>query len=151
VKPVQPPPPQSTRPWYYQRWFLFVAFFLWPLWPMLVLRSPWHNSLLAGAVAWAILFSGGFLVVVRLSQLGTVAYSTVLLVLPGLGLTVVTQTLWARRKRELAAIGQPPTPSPSSGIGPGEGLDQPGRWARRRLRRRSRGGSHPGRYPRHSR
>lgn len=144
-------PPHVARPWYYQTWFLFPAFFLWPLWPILVLRSPWHNNILAGAIAWAMLFVGGFVVAMRLAQSGTVAYSTVALVLPGLFLTLVTQTLWVRHKRELAATGQTPAPSSSFDSTLAEGSSRLSPRARRLRRRPSRRGSNPGRYSRHPR
>ena len=70
-KEQQPsPPPQDLRPWYYQNWFLIPTFVLgwpitpvsivWPLWAVLIIRSPWHNGIMSGALAWAMLLSGAF-------------------------------------------------------------------------------------------
>jgi hypothetical protein len=102
----RPPPPGELKPWYYQGWFLFPMFIFWPLWAVLVLRSPWHNGIVSGAIAWAMLIAGGFLVAQRLRLGGTVADSTLIFIIPGLVLTVITQVLWFRDKRALREKGQ---------------------------------------------
>ena len=56
----RPPPPDELKPWYYQYWFLYPVFAFWPLWAVLILRSPWHNGVASGAVAWAMLIVGGY-------------------------------------------------------------------------------------------
>jgi hypothetical protein len=103
----RPSPPRELKPWYYQDWFLFPMFIFWPLWAVLILRSPWHNGIVSGAIAWAMLIAGGFLVAQRLRLGGTVAESTLILIIPGLLLTVVTQALWLKDKRTLQEKGQP--------------------------------------------
>lgn len=112
----QPTPPNELKPWYYQYWFLYPVIVFWPLWPVLILRSPWHNNLISGAVAWAMIFVGGYLVgwqigwyQLRLSELNDF---TITLLIPGAILTVVTQVLWLRDKkivRQAAKSGEPPT------------------------------------------
>ena len=98
-----PPPPQELRPWYYRSWFLISAFVLgwplpysfvlWPVWAVLILRSPWHNGIIPGGLAWAMLLTGAFGLVqlMRSNPSGALA-----LLLPGLALTVVTQVLWSQ-------------------------------------------------------
>jgi hypothetical protein len=102
-------------------------------------------------LAWAMLFSGGFLVVMRLAQRGTVAYSTVVLILPGLFLTLVTQTLWVRHKRGLTTTGQLTAPSQSHSIDSTlkEASSQQSPRGKRGHRRRRHRRSHAGRYSRH--
>jgi hypothetical protein len=97
----RPSPPRELKPWYYQDWFLFPMFIFWPLWAVLILRSPWHNGFISGAIAWAMLIAGSFLVAQRLRLGGTVAESTLIFIIPGLVLTVITQVLWFRDKRTL--------------------------------------------------
>ncbi|HZA25125.1 MAG TPA: hypothetical protein VFA32_21435 [Dehalococcoidia bacterium] len=103
----RPSPPRELKPWYYQDWFLFPMFIFWPLWAVLILRSPWHNGVISGAIAWAMLIAGSFLVAQRLRLGGTVAESTLIFIIPGLVLTVITQVLWLRDKRALREKGQP--------------------------------------------
>ena len=109
-----PPPPQDLRPWYYRNWFLFPAFvlgwpifqlsILWPLWAVLIIRSPWHNGMISGSLAWAMLLTGAF-VLVPLMQSNPGA--AVMVLLPCLALTVVTQVSWSKHKLSLPAA--PPT------------------------------------------
>ncbi|HZA21418.1 MAG TPA: hypothetical protein VFA32_02245 [Dehalococcoidia bacterium] len=101
----QPSPPSGLKPWYYQDWFLFPVFIFWPVWAVLILRSPWHNGLVSGAVAWAMLIAGSFLVVTRLQLGGTVLQSTLMFIIPGLILTVVTQALWFQDRQRLRQKG----------------------------------------------
>lgn len=109
----QPTPPNELRPWYYQYWFLYPMIVFWPLWPVLILRSPWHNNLISGAVAWAMLFMGGYLIGWRqLYQNRELNDFTITLIIPGLFLTVVTQILWfwdKKKVRQAAQQEKPPT------------------------------------------
>jgi hypothetical protein len=134
----QPTPPNELKPWYYQYWFLYPVIVFWPLWPVLILRSPWHNNLISGAVAWAMIFVGGYLIgwqigwyQLRLSQLNDF---TITILIPGVILTVVTQVLWLRDKKIVRQAAK-------SG-GPLAGLTAPAPPRRPRSRRR---GSRPGR------
>jgi hypothetical protein len=70
---------------------------------VLIIRSPWQSNVLAGAIAWAVLFCGVGLALVRLAQGGTVAYSTLAVMAPGLLLTLITQTHWVAYRRAVAA------------------------------------------------
>lgn len=98
----RPPPPRELKPWYYQDWFLFPVFVFWPVWAVLILRSPWHNGLISGAVAWAMLIVGGFEIFwLQLVESGGLSDITITLILPGLILTVLTQALWLRDRRRL--------------------------------------------------
>ncbi|MSQ16208.1 MAG: hypothetical protein EXR54_01365 [Dehalococcoidia bacterium] len=91
------------RPWYYQFWFLYPSFLFWPVWPVLIIRSPWQGSLLAGSIAWAVLISGVVLGAVRLAKGGTVAYSTLAVIAPGLILTLIIQAHWIAYRRSVTA------------------------------------------------
>lgn len=113
--PEQQPPPERLKPWYYQYWFLYPAFMFWPLWSLLILRSPWHNGLVSGAVAWAALFVGSYgvyawglggregLAALLAGQLTPAALLTGQIILPGLALSVITQTHWLRNRRRIMA------------------------------------------------
>ena len=155
----QAQPPQELKPWYYKNPALFPVFLLgwpvwlefqqlqivvlWPAWAILIIRSPWHRGFVSGTLAWAMLMSGGALIVLRVIDSTANPLNILLLVLPGLIYTVVTQTLWAKSKREiLASIPlQPATPVVD---------DRPPRSQRERLRRRlRRRTSRPGRASRH--
>ena len=96
-----PVPPDELKPWYYQYWFLHPMIVFWPLWPILIIRSPWHNGLIVGALAWAWLIVGGYLGFVRLQVGGSVALSTVAIVAPGLLFTVITQVHWTINRRRI--------------------------------------------------
>ena len=96
-----PVPPDELKPWYYQYWFLHPMIVFWPLWPILIIRSPWHNGLIVGALAWAWLIVGGYLGFVRLQVGGSVALSTVAIVAPGLLFTVITQVHWTMNRRRI--------------------------------------------------
>ena len=161
-----PPPPQDLRPWYYQNWFLIPAFvlgwpitpvsILWPLWAVLTIRSPWHNGIMSGALAWAMLMTGAFELVLRMGSNPVVA---VMMVLPGVALTVVTQVLWSKHKLALpAASSLAATDSSQDATPDNAGEDLPGaasderatpRFRRTGVRRRSPQGrrSRSGRRP----
>lgn len=108
----RPPPPEHLKPWYYQYWFLYPVIVFWPLWPILIIRSPWHNGLVSGAIAWAILISGGYLIGYRQIYLAKDLNDfTVTILIPGVLLTFVTQTLWIRdRSRIRTAMRNPQSP-----------------------------------------
>ena len=113
VKEGPPPvPPDELRPWYYQYWFLYPMLVFWPLWPVLIIRSPWHNGLIAGSVAWALLIIGGYLAFVRFQTGGTVALSTAAIIAPGLLFTVITQIHWTINRRRIMAAARNGTGAP---------------------------------------
>lgn len=126
-----PVPPDELRPWYYQYWFLYPMIVFWPLWPVLIIRSPWHNGLIMGALAWAWLIIGGYLAFVRMQAGGTVALSTVAIASPGLLFTVITQVHWTMNRRRIV---NPPV-APANAANPDE---QPAARSPRSLRRRRR-------------
>ncbi len=120
-----PSPPEELKPWYYQYWFLYPVIVFWPVWAVLILRSPWHNGLVSRAVAWAMLIVGGYLIgqqigwqQFQLSELGRFTTTTII---PGLMLTVLTQVFWIRDKKRLREVNRedvprgedPPTNSPA--------------------------------------
>jgi hypothetical protein len=149
----QPAPPQELRPWYYKNWFLFPAFILgwpvpgipllWPMWSILIIRSPWHRGFISGTLAWAMLMSGGAMIWLGILDSRVDPVLAVAMAAPGLVLTVITQTLWTKYRREL------PAGEPQQAGDPGE-VKGPPRSRRGGLqRRRRRKGSRPGKYSRH--
>jgi hypothetical protein len=142
LKEEQPaPPPLRLKPWYYQEWFLFPVFPFWPVWAVLILRSPWHNGLVSGAVAWAMLFVGAYWIGwLQLYQEHRLNEVTISLIIPGLLLTVITQVHWVRyrgllRGRPGPEDGTSATPSTTDRVvrsGTGPRTSRP----RRRVRRR---------------
>ena len=109
----------------------------WPLWPVLILRSPWHNSILSGAVAWAMLFVWTYLIVweqlyknQRLDEL------TIIVMIPGLLFTVITQVHWTTYKPTLARAGRKDASGPVAS--PTRDVDPDGHQPRPRPRRRRR-------------
>ncbi len=135
-------PPQELKPWYYQEWFMFPTAVFWPLWAILIIRSPWHNGLISGAVAWAMLIVGGYFIIweqlIPDQRLNPI---TITLIMPGLLLTLITQVHWTRYRPVLRA-GLLPSGSPSNSAGDGRGSTDSGGAARgsRRRRRGSRAG-----------
>ncbi|MCY4365639.1 MAG: hypothetical protein OXE17_05375 [Chloroflexi bacterium] len=125
-------PPEESRPWYYQFWFLYPMIPFWPLWSILIIRSPWHNGLVMGALAWAWLIVGGGLTYFRMQEGGTVALSTLAWIAPGLLFTVIVQAHWIRNRRRIMETARA-APSPAAGT------EAPSSRSRRALRRRSRG------------
>ena len=166
LPPPPPPPPQELRPWYYRNWFLIPAFvmgwpitpvsMLWPLWAVLMIRSPWHNGIMSGALAWAMLLTGAFGLV---QLMGSDPATAARLLLPGLALTVVTHVLWSKHKWELPAAlataavdsTQDSPVDTSVGVSPGSASDERDtpRFRSTRVRRRSPRGrsSRSGRRP----
>ena len=103
--PSPPPvPPDALKPWYYQGWFIVPTFVWWPCSAILFIRSPWHNSVLSGALSWAWIIIGGGWIFLRTQyrwQNGESLMDPTLLALvaPGIALTVITQSLWLARDR----------------------------------------------------
>ena len=117
-------PPEELKPWYYQYWFLYPTIIFWPLWPVLILRSPWHNGMVSGSVAWAMLISGSY-IFYRMAG-GAEAFSrvqtgdqwalvTLQIILPGILLTLITQAHWIKNRRRIkeAALLSPVNPATS--------------------------------------
>ena len=141
----RPAPPEQLKPWYYQYWFLYPVVVFWPVWAVLIIRSPWHNSLWSGAVAWAMLFTGGYLIGYRQLYLNRDLNDlTITILIPGIILTVVTQAFWVRdrvRVRRLASTimadpGSPPAPDSTPEAGSGRSRKRPRRRGGSRPRRR---------------
>lgn len=128
-----PVPPDESRPWYYQYWFLHPMIVFWPLWPVLIIRSPWHNGLIVGSLAWAYLITFGGLAYFRLQEGGTVALTTIAYAAPGLLFTVITQIHWIINRRRIL---NPPTAPADSGAADDEPAVRSRRLRRRRRRRR---------------
>ena len=162
-----PPPPQELRPWYYRNWFLIPVFvlgwpiipsvlWLWPVWAVLIIRSPWHNGMVSGALSWSMLLIGAFGLVTLMSSNPSVG---IFVLVPGLALTLVTQVLWSKHKQALPAASPtaaddstqelPPDISGEDSPGPASDGHDPPRIRRTRVRRRSPRGprSRPGRRP----
>ena len=104
--PTAPPPvpPDALKPWYYQGWFIVPTFVWWPCSAILFIRSPWHNSVLSGALSWAWIIIGGGWIFLRTQyrwQNGESLMDPTLLALvaPGIALTAITQSLWLTRDR----------------------------------------------------
>ncbi len=98
------PPPLELKPWYYQEWFMLPTLVFWPLWAILIIRSPWHNGLVSGAVAWAMLIVGAYFIVVeQLIPDRSLNPITITVIMPGLLLTLITQVHWARYRPVLRA------------------------------------------------
>ena len=134
------PPPSDLKPWYYQTLFLVAALVLWPSWSFLILRSPWHNGILSGGLAWAFLVAGG--VLGFRSVMESDGSFVIVFYVPGIALTLGTQIHWAGYKRQFidplypSKPAQPEPAPPESTAGP-----PPARRPRRR--RRSQAGRTP--------
>tara|TARA_B100001142_G_scaffold318005_1_gene359581 strand:+ start:4628 stop:5044 length:417 start_codon:yes stop_codon:yes gene_type:complete len=89
-------PGKELKPWYYQDWFLFPSFVFWPLWSVLTIRSPWHNGFISGALSWALIFMGIYLLVYQALFLGEgiSRQGAITFIIPGVALTVITQIHW---------------------------------------------------------
>ena len=131
-----PPPPEELRPWYYENLFLVAAFVLWPCWSFLILRSPWHNGIMSGGVAWAALILGGVLGVRSVVE-GSGGLVIVFYV-PGIVLTLGTQIHWAGYKKQFIDPLYPTAPKPDDPDAVETGReDGPSRRTRPRRRSRS--------------
>lgn len=107
-----PEPPEELKPWYYQYWFFYPVIVFWPVWPVLVLRSPWHNHFAWGTAAFTMLIVGSVLIGRQIYENQSLGQFTTTIIIPGLILTVVTQALWLGRdrKRVREAMRQPAPP-----------------------------------------
>ena len=141
----QQTPSTQQRPWYYHNWFLIAAFILgwplsypfvlWPVWGVLTLRSPWHNHILIKGLAWANLITGGVLLLKHIQSPQGPEF-TILLILPGVVVTLLTQVMWTRYKLEHGLNSPPPiTPPPAPSESP---TPSPRARVRRRIQRRRR-------------
>ena len=146
-----PPPPEHLKPWYYQYWFLYPSFMFWPLWSILILRSPWHNGIISGAIAWAALFIGSYalytwgiggrpgLDALLSGQISPAHLLTGQIILPGILLTIITQTHWQRRRPIInAARRNSETPTAGNAANNNPQNPNPSRPAGRRSNRRRR-------------
>ena len=140
------PPPEELRPWYYQNLFLIAAFVLPPSWSVLILRSPWHNGIFSGGLAWACLIVGAF-VAFKSVQDGSGSVVIVFIV-PGLALTLATQAHWAGYKKQFIDPLNPPAPTPPEVVPTSGEPVAPGESPRPARRYRARRRSRPGRTPR---
>ncbi len=151
------------RPWYYQTWFLVGAFImgwpvvtapfgiLWPVWGILMLRSPWHNHTVLKGLGWAHLVVGAILfgIIFRraLAEGGDAIGISVMIIVPGLLMTLATQVMWARYRLENSPDAESPPP-PTPVVLPPEDQPSPSMPSRPRRRAPRRLRSRSGRTPR---
>ena len=156
----QSAPQELKRPWYYSTWFLAATFILgwpvlqfilllpvpllWPVWSILILRSPWHRKFITGTTAWAMLMSGGFLVITQFYGDEMHPLFTAVIIAPGLILAAITQFFWTRDRKKFD-----PTGNANNEEGAGEDRRPSRIRAPRQVRRQRRRGSRPGRSSRH--
>ena len=141
----QSTPPGQDRPWYYQNWFLIATFImgwpiafpfvLWPVWALLMLRSPWHSHTLIKGLAWANIITGGWLVVKNF-QSPQGAELAISLIFPGFVVTMITQFMWTKYKLE-HRIGRRPPALPATSPTESDSTSQRS-GARRRVQRKRR-------------
>ena len=141
-------PPDLERPWYYQNWFLIGTFILgwpfgpplgvlWPVWGLLILRSPWHNHTLIKGLGWAMLVVGG---VMFFRLISSDAGRGIATLVPGLVVTAIIQGFWTKfRQDHGSSILFQPDPEQHS-TPTGDSSHEPA-GARRRPPRRRRGRS----------
>ena len=84
---------QPQRPWFYRTWFLILAFFLWPIWSILMFRSPWHRKRRWKGLAWVFAVVGSLAFV---SYLITVPPVAIFASVPILILLAVILMQWNR-------------------------------------------------------
>lgn len=136
----QSPPPLELKPWYYHTLFL-VAICVFPFsWSFLILRSPWHNGILSGGLAWAALIVWGVLGVRSIME-DDLSF-LVLFYPPGIALALGTQIHWAGYKRQFIDPLYASEAAPPAQAGATPGDSPPPRRPRRRRR------SHSGRASR---
>ncbi len=139
------------RPWYFQNWFLIASFILgwpigppfgvlWPVWALLILRSPWHDNTLIKGLGWAMLVVGAYMYAKAVTGDDGTAGRAVATLMPGLVVTLITQVMWSRFRMEHGLIIKPEPPSVSTSAD--EYLAKRSKRRRRVGRRRS---SRPGR------
>lgn len=95
---------QLERPWFYRTWFLIVAFFLWPIWTVLIVRSPWHKSMWWKALAWSFGIFGGYVILGDLSQEPLAAWFPFVLIVI---LLVVILSQWDRVRAATSGTSTP--------------------------------------------
>ena len=153
----QSTPPGQDRPWYYQNWFLIATFIfgwpigpplgvLWPVFAVLILRSPWHSQLLVKGLGWAMLVVGAIMFARALTGDEGTAGIAVATLIPGLLVTMITQFMWNKYKLE-HRIGRKTPALPAI---PTIESDPPSRRSGPRRRTQRKRGSRPGRSSRRS-
>ena len=152
----QPPPEDLQRPWYYEMWFLIPTFILgwpfsfpfvfWPVWAVLILRSPWHNHTMVKGLAWAMIIVGVAMFVMNLDGPQGPGYA-IGIIIPGAVATVATQVMWSRFRLEHGLVARRPAPPAEPGKQPEPddvpevGFTRRSRPRRRLRRQRGSGGS----------
>ena len=154
----KPAPSDQGRPWYYQSWFLFAAFILgwpiafpfgvlWPVWGVLILRSPWHNNrALVRGLAWAMLIVGTVLFVMNLTDPKGPVYAIAIIV-PGFLMTVAAQVMRSRYRPAHPIDTQATLTPRTQPTNSGEGFPTAPRRARARRRVHRSRGRRSGRAP----
>ena len=145
----EPAPPNQRRPWYYQNWFLIAAFILgwpvvvgppfgvlWPVWGVLMLRSPWHNPTLLKGLGWAMLVVGSIMIVKTVANDQDTLGLVIATLIPGLLVTLATQVMWTRYKLEHGLGGAPQAPQAPQAPSVVPPVDSPSLSRRSRARRR---------------
>ena len=144
----QSPPEDLQRPWYYEMWFLIPTFILgwpftypfvfWPVWAVLILRSPWHNNIMVKGLAWAMIIVGVAMFVMNLDRPQGPRFA-IAIIIPGFVATVATQLLWSRFRVEHGLLARRPAPPAQAGEQPEPDQIHEGEFPRRsRPRRRLR-------------
>ena len=87
---------------------------LWPVWGILMLRSPWHNHTALKGLGWAHLAVGAILFgnIFRraVGEGGDAIGISVMIIVPGLLMTLATQVMWARYRLEHSTDDESPPP-----------------------------------------
>ncbi|MQF95050.1 MAG: hypothetical protein FI731_05195 [SAR202 cluster bacterium] len=100
----EPQEPTFPRPWYYRPEYMIPMFIFWPVWGILVLRSPWNKNTIMGGVAWAHLIVFG---VMAFKWIEAGSYQPIMtFYVPGVLLTLVTQVQWAVHRSKYSAAAQ---------------------------------------------
>ena len=90
--------------------FIFPPFVLWPVWGILIIRSPWHDQTLIRGLAWAMLIVGSVLEVRNFRDAPQGPEFVLALLAPGIVITVMTQVMWSRYRLEHGLVPPPMTP-----------------------------------------
>ncbi|PKB68491.1 MAG: hypothetical protein BZY81_01825 [SAR202 cluster bacterium Io17-Chloro-G4] len=126
---------------------------LWPVWAILILRSPWHNNVLLNGLAWAMLVTGAVMGYKNAQGEGGVVFA-VASVVPGVMVTIITQVMWTRFRLEHGLVVERPNPpeeppEPSDSLRDTQDTDneeestEERRFRRSQRRRSSRSGRSP--------
>ena len=105
------------RPWFYRPEIYYGLFIFPPVWSILTLRSPWHSieglqgldlflKVLIGGLAWFFLIASVVMSVAWVQNEAGGGPRNLLLFVPGVLLTLLTQVQWAAHR---ARHGPPPT------------------------------------------